>query len=277
MDTARIGDIDIHYKTLGSGPPVLLIMGLGGRGDQWTPFAKALAEAGYMAIHFDNRDVGWSTQLDGREYEIADMASDAIGLLDHLGLQKADIVGISMGGMITQEILTRAPERVRRAVLIATLPGGPATVQAPPEVTGLLLQRANGDPVTMLRTVYSTITAPGFATGSPHVIEMAIAMALEKPTSPAAMMRQIGAVMRWSAWDRLPEVKVPTLVVHGDADPLVPYANGVAIAGRIPGARLVTLPNVGHMVPMEAPERLYQEVHAFLGEEGSAPAGPAAN
>jgi pimeloyl-ACP methyl ester carboxylesterase len=264
MQTVRIGDIDINYKTLGSGPPILLIMGLAGRGDAWGPFAEALAEAGFTAIHFDNRDVGWSSLLEGKEYEIADMADDALGLLDHLGFRQADILGISMGGMITQEILTRAPDRVRRAVLVATLPGGPNTVQAPPEIGAQLLQSSQGDPVALLRSVYAAITGPGFAAENPHMIDRAVEVALQKPTVPAAMMRQLGAVMRWSSWDRLPDVKTPTLVVHGDADPLVPYANGVNIAGRIPGAKLVTLPKVGHLVPLEAPQALYAAVTEFL-------------
>jgi pimeloyl-ACP methyl ester carboxylesterase len=265
MQTVRIGDIDIHYKTIGSGPPVLLIMGLGGRGDAWGPFAEALAAAGYTAIHFDNRDVGWSSLLDDNKvYEVADMAADAIGLLDHLGIAQADILGISMGGIIAQEILLRAPERVKRAVLLATTPGGPNAVHPPSEVGALLLQRAQGDPVALLRTVYSSITAPGFAASNPHLIDLAVEVALKKPTVPAAMMRQLSAIMRWSSWDRLPEVKTPTLVVHGDADPLVPYGNGVNIAARIPGARLVTLPNVGHLVPLEAPEPLYRTVTEFL-------------
>jgi pimeloyl-ACP methyl ester carboxylesterase len=264
MQTVRIGDIDIHYKILGSGPPVLLIMGLGGRGDAWGPFAEALAGAGFTAIHFDNRDVGWSSLLEGKEYEVADMAADALGLLDHLNLPQADLVGISMGGIISQEILARAPERVRRAVLIATTPGGPNAVNPAPEVGALLLQRSAGDPVAMLRTVYGSITAPGFAAANPHLVDKAVEVALQKPTVPAAMMRQLAAILRWSSWDRLPDIKTPTLVVHGDADPLVPYANGVAITERIPGARLVTLPNVGHLVPMEAPVALYQAVTEFL-------------
>jgi pimeloyl-ACP methyl ester carboxylesterase len=264
MQTARIGDIDINYKVYGSGPPVLLIMGLGGRGDAWQPFAEALAAAGHTAIHFDNRDVGWSSLVEDKVYEIADMAADAIGLLDHLGIARTDILGISMGGIITQEILLRAPERVRRAVLLATTPGGPNAVHPANEVAALLLQRAQGDPVALLRSVYSTITAPGFATASPHLIDRAIEVALQKPTVPAAMMRQLSAIMRWSSWDRLPEVKTPTLVIHGDADSLVPYKNGANIAERIPGAKLVTLPNVGHLVPLEAPEPLFKAVTEFF-------------
>ncbi|MCK6589379.1 MAG: alpha/beta fold hydrolase [Polyangiaceae bacterium] len=264
MQIARIGDIDIHYKTYGSGPPVLLIMGLGGRGDAWQPMAEALAARGRTAIHFDNRDVGWSSLVENTAYEVADMAADALGLLDHLGIAEADILGISMGGIITQEILVRAPGRVRRAVLLATTPGGPNAVHPASEVAALLLQRAQGDPVTLLRKVYEGITAPGFAARSPHLIDQAVEVALKKPTLPAAMMRQLSAVMRWSSWDRLPEVKTPTLVVHGDADPLVPHMNGANIAQRIPGAKLVTLPGVGHLVPLEAPEPLFQAVTEFF-------------
>jgi pimeloyl-ACP methyl ester carboxylesterase len=263
--TARIGEIDINYTTFGAGRPVLLIMGFGARGDSWTPLSEALAGAGYMAIQFDNRDVGWSSLVESPPYELADMAADAVGLLDHLGIERASLVGISMGGMIAQEILARFPERIDRAVLMATTPGGPDAVMPTPEILGLLMARAT-DPVGMLHRLYASITAPGFAESKPEIVELAVQLALQKPATPEGLARQLGAVMRWSSRDRLHAITTPTLVLHGDADPLIPHANGLTIASTIPGARMMSLPGIGHLVPLEAPAETFRAIHSFLGE-----------
>jgi len=265
MNTTRIGDIEINYDVVGEGTPVLLIMGLGTRGDSWAPLAEALAAVGYMAIHFDNRDVGWSTQMAGPTYQIADMAADAVGLLDHLGVDQAHVIGISMGGMIAQELLVTAPRRARRAVLIATSPGGPNAVQPAPEVLAPLFVPIE-DRVAALRAVYVAMCAPGFAAANEALIESMIESAKRKPTSPEAVARQVAAIMRWTSWDRLPEISAPTLVLHGAADPLIPAQNGALIAERIPGARLRMLPGVGHLVPTEAPTETFSAIRDFLAE-----------
>jgi pimeloyl-ACP methyl ester carboxylesterase len=265
MSDVRIGDVDIHYDVVGKGTPVLLIMGLGTRGDSWAPLAEALASAGYMAIHFDNRDVGWSSQMAADTYEIRDMAADAVGLLDHLGVEQAHLVGISMGGMIAQEMLVHHGPRARRAVLIATMPGGPNAVPAPPHVLAPIFQPAE-DRVAALRTVFAAMTGPGFAAANASLIDALLESALKKPTSPLAVGRQLAAILRWSSWDGLPRVTTPTLVLHGDADPLIPPANGELIAQRIPGARLRLLPGVGHLVPTEAPRETLAAIREFLAE-----------
>lgn len=265
MSDVRIGDVDIHYDVVGQGTPVLLIMGLGTRGDSWGPLAEALASAGYMAIHFDNRDVGWSSLLPGRTYELRDMAADAVGLLDHLGVAQAHVVGISMGGMIAQEILVHHPRRARRAVLMATMPGGRNAVPAPPHVLAPIFMPTD-DRVAALRSVYVAMTAPGFAAENPQIIDALMESALRKPTPPEAVGRQLAAIMRWSSWDGLPQVQAPTLVLHGEADALIPVANARLIADRIPGAHLRTLPGVGHLLPTEAPAETWTAVREFLAE-----------
>lgn len=268
MKIVKIHGIDIHYDVFGEGPPILLIMGLGGRGDAWTPVSQALAGAGYQAIQFDNRDTGWSSYLSGVNYEVSDMAADAVGLLDTLGIEQANLVGISMGGMIAQEIMAAHSSRVRRAVLMATSPGGPEAVMPAPQVIqnliGLMGNQSDG-----IGKLYAAITGPGFAEANGHLIELAVQGALLKPTLPDALKRQSEAVMRWSTSGRLSKSSVPTLVMHGDADPLIPYANGVFIAETIPGARLHTLKGVGHLVPLEAPQEVIRVIGAFFKEAGS--------
>jgi pimeloyl-ACP methyl ester carboxylesterase len=266
MTIARVGDVELDYEVFGDkGPAVLLVMGLGTRGDSWTPISRALAGAGYRAIQFDNRDVGRSSIL-AADYTVADMAVDAIGLLDYLKIDRAHLIGISMGGMIAQEILLRAPGRFERAVLIATSPGGRQAKMPPPELLGALLAMGGEGTAGLegVRELYQAITAPGFADAHPELIEMTVTFALEHPVSREGLMRQIGAIGRFSAWDRLHKVKVPTLIVHGDADPLIPHENGVLLSQRIPGAKLRTLPGVGHLVPLEAPTETFRAIAAFF-------------
>ncbi len=269
MPVANFGHVDIHYEVLGDeGPVVLFISGLGMRGEQWTPLSRALVGRGFRAVQFDNRDIGNSSQLHGAEYEIADMAADALSLLDHLGIEKANIVSISMGGMIAQELLLRHPTRFSRAVLMATWPGGEAVQMPEPPIVELLVPKVDpDDPVAVeayLRTLYAAITAPGFVEKNQHLIEMVISFALAQRMSPQAMARQVGAVSRFSSWDRLTEVQTPTLVVHGDLDPLIPYYNGELLHRRIPGAQLRTLVGVGHLVPLEAPLETFGAIVDFL-------------
>ncbi|MDI1428939.1 alpha/beta fold hydrolase [Polyangium sorediatum] len=269
MGIARIGDVDIHYDIFGeSGPAVLLVMGLGSRGDNWTPISRALAGRGFRAIQFDNRDVGRSSRVSGGSYEIADMAADAVGLLDHLGIPEARLVGISMGGMIAQEIAVRYPERLSRLVLLATSAGGDLARKPEGAILSELTALARGgDPAaaeTRLAAFYRAITGPAFVQKYPELLDMAITSTLEGAPEVDGLLRQIQAISRFSVWDRLGDVRAPTLVLHGDADPLIPHENGELLARRIPGARLRTLPGVGHLVPLEAPLETYGALLDFL-------------
>lgn len=270
MPKARVSDIELHYQVLGeAGPPVLLVTGFGMRGDTWTPISRALAGRGYRAIQFDNRDIGRSSEVEDGEYGMAEMAADAIGLLDHLGVERAHLVGISMGGMIAQELLVRHPTRFLRAVLMATWPGGKEATMPKPELAEALLSMADlGDRETAprkLRALYEAITAPSFAQKSADLLDMAVAFALESPAKPAGLLRQFRAIGTFSIWDRLPDVQTPTLLLHGDSDPLIPTANGIALSRRIPNAELKILPSVGHLIPLEAPFETYGAILGFLG------------
>ena len=269
MPVAQRENVEIHYELLGSaGPVVLFISGLGMRGEQWTPLARAVVGRGYRAVFFDNRDVGRSSRMEGHDYSLEDMALDTLAVLDHAEVEKAHAVGISMGGMITQELILRRPERFARAVLMATWAGGPTMVVPDSRIIEMLVPRMDpNDGVAVeahLRKLYAAITAPGFAEKNGHLIDMIVAFGLEQRISAEAMTRQLRAVGRFSSWDRLPEVNIPTLVLHGDADPLIPFENGVNLSRRIPGARLRALPNVGHLVPLEAPLETFGAILDFL-------------
>ncbi|MDI1444522.1 alpha/beta fold hydrolase [Polyangium sp. 6x1] len=269
MGMARIGDVDLHYDIFGeSGPAVLLVMGLGSRGDNWTPISRALAGRGYRAIQFDNRDVGRSSRFPGGSYDIADMAGDAVGLLDHLGIAEARLVGISMGGMIAQELAVRFPERLSRLMLIATWPGGDLARKPEGAVLSELAALARGGDraasEARLGAFYRAITGPSFVEKNRELLDMAVAFALEGAPEEEGLMRQIQAISRFSIGDRLGDVRARTLVLHGDADPLIPFENGELIARRIPGAKLRALRGVGHLVPLEAPLETYGALLDFL-------------
>jgi len=270
MPVALNGSVEIHYEVLGTeGPVVLFVSGLGMRGEQWTPLSRALVGRGFRAIQFDNRDIGRSSMMDGGvDYSVADMATDTLAVLDHAGVDKVHVAGISMGGMITQEMLLRCPERFSRAVLIATWAGGSTMTLPESRIVEMLVSRVDpNDAVAVeahLRKLYGAITAPGFAEKNAHLIDMIVSFALEQRVSSDAIMRQFRAVGRFSAWDRLPDITVPTLVVHGEADSLIPYENGEQLSRRIPGARLRSLPQVGHLVPLEAPFETFGSITDFF-------------
>ncbi|MBK9260376.1 MAG: alpha/beta fold hydrolase [Polyangiaceae bacterium] len=269
MPVATNGKVEIHYDVLGTdGPTVMFVSGLGMRGEQWTPLSRALVGRGFRAIQFDNRDIGRSSALRGVDYTVADMATDTLAVLDHAGVEKAHVVGISMGGMIAQEMLLRCPERFSRAVLMATWAGGQTMKMPESRIVEMLVPRVDPTDASAveahLRRLYAAITAPGFAERNSHLIDMIVSFALEQRAEPDAVARQLRAVGRFSSWDRLPDLNVPTLVVHGDADPLIPYENGEELSRRIPGARLRSLPRVGHLVPLEAPLETFGSIVDFL-------------
>lgn len=269
MPIAQNGNVEIHYDILGTtGPVVLFVSGLGMRGEQWTPLSRTFTAKGFRAIQFDNRDIGRSTSLAGADYVVADMARDTLAVLDHAGVDKVHVVGISMGGMIAQEMMLSWPERFSKAVLMATWAGGQTVTMPDSRIIEMLVPRIDpNDKAAVeahLRRLYAGITAPGFAEKNGHLIDMIVSFALEQRVASDAVARQLRAIGKFSAWDRLPDIRVPTLVVHGEADPLIPYDNGVGLSRRIPGAQLRPLPNVGHLVPLEAPFETFGSIMDFL-------------
>lgn len=256
--------LKIAYWDVGEGTPILLITGLGTPAESWSVLPSILAAQGYRAVVIDNRDCGRSSPCEGIDYDIVDMADDAVTVLDHLEIPSAHVVGISMGGMIAQELVIKHPERVDKLVLMATMPGRPAAVNADAEVLGNLFSRRTGDQVTDLAFTLGLLMGPGFAEQNQELVRTFAETRLKAGSDADAFARQWQAIMRFGAWDRLHEVKAPTLVIHGRNDPLVPFPNGELIASRIPGAELLPLDGVGHFVPLEAPQETFQAVLGFL-------------
>ncbi|MBK6562249.1 MAG: alpha/beta hydrolase [Dehalococcoidia bacterium] len=290
MPTAPANGIEICYDTFGqpANPALLLVMGLGGQMTAWEPdFCEALANAGFHVIRFDNRDTGLSTKMESApppdigkamtgdmssaSYTLWDMADDAVGLLDHLQLERAHIVGASMGGMIVQAIAIRHPHRVISMTSIMSTTGNPNVGQATPAaMTALMAPPATSRDEAIERGKQSAriVGSPGYPAGD-EVVAARIARDFDRCFYPIGVARQMLAVM--ATGDRseaLNTVTAPTLVIHGEDDPLVTLSGGQATAAAIPGARLVTFPGMGHDLPASLRAKF---VEVIAGHAASVP------
>jgi 3-oxoadipate enol-lactonase len=251
----------IHYEVHGSGDPVLLIMGLGSNAYGWHRTIPWLAER-YQAIAFDNRGVGRS-DIPAGPYTIAQMAADAEAVLDANGHDTAHVVGASLGGMIAQRFALTYPDRLRSLILICTTPGGANGVTASRDVMTAMVQGGD-DPREVYRRNAWFLYGDDTRTNHADRIEEDLEYRQKIPTTPAGYLGQLTAAMGHDTWDDLPSIAVPTLVVHGDADLLVPTANGPLLAGRIPDARLVMVPGAGHMLQADGGDLVRASVLDFL-------------
>jgi pimeloyl-ACP methyl ester carboxylesterase len=267
MTKANCNGIEIRYETFGdaSAPPMLLIMGLGAQMIQWPEeFIEQIAARGFHVIRFDNRDVGESTWLSdaGRVefggapvYTLDDMAADAIGLLDALGIERAHIVGASMGGMIAQLVALNHPERVLTLTSIMSHVGGEDAVPPTPEAMERLLTKrpeTREEAIEVGLKTWRVIGSPGFPFDETAVRER-VGLAFDRGFNPAGFMRQIAAVMAASSRKkRLGGLTVPACVIHGADDPLVPVDNAQRTADAIGDAELVTIGGMGHDLPKGA-------------------------
>jgi pimeloyl-ACP methyl ester carboxylesterase len=278
MPRARTNGIEIEYEVFGSSDatPLLLVMGLGAQMIFWDEeFCEGLAERGHRVIRFDNRDVGRSTILEaagvpnvlaamaasqagGRveaPYTLDDMADDAAGLLDALELDAAHVVGASMGGMIAQTLAIRHPQRVRTLTSIMSTTGRPGLPGPTPAALGVLLAPpVAGREANVERGVatWRVIGSPGFPFDEPRIRERA-GRAFDWGFHPEGVARQLAAILAsGSRHERLASVRAATLVIHGQADPLVPVACGADTADAVPGAELLLVEGMGHDLPRGA-------------------------
>jgi len=267
--TARVGGVKLAYYVRGAGPPVLFVMGLGGRASDWNDRFLAPLAARFTAVTFDNRGTGASDKP-MEDYSLEVMADEAVGVLDACRHARAHVVGISMGGMIAQLVALRHPARVDRLVLIATHGGGPGVVPPTPEAMAALAADRTRPRAEVVRRAMPWPPSPRPASREPAAIEALVALAEAQPTPEAVFARQLAAILASRRMSRLGAITAPTLVVHGTDDPLVPPANGAALARAIPGARLVELPGCGHLPMWECPARLADVLIDFLSTEAGA-------
>jgi pimeloyl-ACP methyl ester carboxylesterase len=261
MAIATIGDgRDLFYVRRGSGEPLLLIQGMAGHHNIWgEPFLSRL-EQHFDVVAFDNRGIGDSTDVPG-DFTILDMAGDALALLDELGWDTAHVMGISMGGMIAQELVLAAPERVRSLVIGCSYCGGEGSSIVAPGPMSMLEAMNTGDPELAVRAGYLANLSPTFTADESHFATFHDA-ALSVAAPVELIMRQVQAAFVHDTSTRLPTVTVPTLVMHGTADDMLLYSNGELIASLVPGAELHTFPDVGHLFWWERPDEAADAVRA---------------
>jgi len=300
---ARANGIDICYQTLGDrgSSAILLIMGLGMQLIAWPDaFCESLVGSGFRVIRFDNRDVGHSTHIDWRQrprlllsiargvlglpvrspYQLSDMAADAIALLDALEVERAHLVGVSMGGMIAQCMAARYPEHLLSLTSIMSSSGNWRVACGKPAVLGQLLRRPArpDDPASQLdhlMRLFGVIGSPGFPSDQADLRQQ-LARAIRRANCPAGHYQQLLAII--AAGDRrreLARIRTPTLVIHGADDPLVPVAAGYDTAKHIAGARLEIIRGMGHDLPPAVQKLVLQAVVSHCRDaEAAAASGP---
>jgi 3-oxoadipate enol-lactonase len=259
----------IYWDEQGDGEPLLLIMGLGYPSVMWFRTRPLLANK-YRTIALDNRGVGRSDVPPG-PYSISLMASDAAAVLDASGFESANVYGVSMGGMIAQEFALQYPKRVRSLILGCTAPGGPHAVRAAAEVIDFLLS-ANLDAEASVEASVPII----YDDDTPRtLIDEDLALRKQWLPKREAYLAQLQGIFAWESYSRLSQITVPTLVIHGESDRLIPVGNGKLIAEQIRGANLVTLPHAGHVYTTDQTKAAQDVIMDFL--DRSAGVSPAAS
>lgn len=276
MASIETNGITIEYDTFGneSDPPLLLIMGLGAQMIFWEErFCEELAGKGFHVIRFDNRDVGKSTHLEhlgvpdvgealtaalsgqpvgNAPYTLSDMAKDTVGLMDALGIDEAHIVGASMGGMVAQTLAIEYPERVLSLTSIMSSTNDPNLPQAKPEAMGALLNPPPPDRdgfIEAMNEAFRIIGSPDYTMDEKEFRER-LGRAFDRGYDPGGVARQLVAILAsGSRKEKLADVRIPSAVVHGTSDPLVPVEAGKDTAESIPGAELVLVEGMGHDLP----------------------------
>jgi pimeloyl-ACP methyl ester carboxylesterase len=242
---------------------VLLLCGIGAKRQGWYKQLPTLG-AHMRTLALDYRDVGDSDPAPG-PYTIAEVADDVHALARALEIERASVVGISMGGFVALELALRHPDLVDRLVLVVTSAGGPTHVSTSREIMQLLMpgdeEVESGEGA---RRVCAAVAGPGFAERHPEEIDAFVEIARHRPLTRDAYLRQLHACRAHDVSDRLGAIGAPTLVLHGDADPLVPVENGRHLAAGIAGARLVVYPGVGHIPEVEIAERFNDDLLGFL-------------
>lgn len=296
-EQGAVNGISITFEDKGprDAPVILLVMGLGGQLTLWPDeFVDALNARGFRTIRYDNRDVGLSTRFDAAgvpnlkwmfvksllrlpvrsAYSLADMAADGVALLDHLGIARAHIVGVSMGGMISQHIAARYPDRVLSLTSVMSTTGNPRLPRAQKEAMQVLTSRPmSGDPEDLI--AYSVraakvIGSPGYPPDEER-LQRRVRSDFERGWYPQGVARQMAAIV--ADGDRRPMLKsigASTLVIHGEGDPLVPLAGGRDTADNIPGARLLTIPGMGHDLPLGLVDTLADAIAGHAGAVAAA-------
>ena len=262
MPKTRVADINIYYELRGDGEPLVLIMGLGGGSSMWWKQVDYFS-AGFHVITFDSRGVGRSDKPD-TPYSMGMLVDDAAGLMKELGIAPAHVYGVSTGGMVAQELALRHPDLVSTLILGATTCGGPHAVMADQETLQRLFSIMTLSADEAVKVSTSVTFSISFIQRQPEKIKEWVIKGAESPPSRVGFKRQAEAVAGFGTYDRLPQIKVPTLVLAGTADQLIPAENSRILASRIPNAKLVLFDGAGHGYLWEAEEEANGVASDFL-------------
>ncbi len=266
MAETRYADNDgvrIAYEVRGEGDPLLLVHGLGYARWGWETVIDDLSDR-YRVIAFDNRGIGDSDVPDG-PYTAAEMATDAVAVLDAAAIDRAHVIGTSLGGMIAQELAIDHPERVHQLVLVASHPGGESGYPLPEQTQELIAEMPQMEPAEALRRATRNALSDGALDEQPELVDRILEHRLGDPQEPAGWQAQAAAGSGYESGGRLTEIQAPALVVQGDEDVVVDTRNAEVIADAIPDARLEWLRGAGHLAFWEQPDRFVRLVDDFLG------------
>jgi 3-oxoadipate enol-lactonase len=249
----------IAWESQGKGSPLLLVHGLGYTRQGWGPLRDVLAGR-YRVLSFDNRGIGES-DIPAGPYAVEELAGDALQVLDEAGVERAHVLGASLGGFVAQALAAEHPERVDRLVLACTSPGGGEAYPLPEQTLRLMVEAPSLPPEVALRRFVENAVAPGVPR---ELVEEIYAYRLEHPPDPAGWAAQAAAGASWDAGGRLERISAPTLVISGTADAVIDHRNSTLLAQRIPGARLELLEGAGHTLFWERPEEFARLVEEFI-------------
>ena len=263
MPKVKAGEINLEYYIEGSGPPLLMIMGFSGQASSWgEPFLEALRPH-FSVIRFSNRGTGESDRPQ-TPTTVHVMADDAAALLDALGVARAHVLGISMGGMVAQELALSHAGIVNGLALGCTTAGGAERVAASPEIFALMLPVPGLSPEEQIRKAWPALCSASFVESGNGFLEAMLQASLVNAPPIETLAKQMSAVQGFDAHERVSQIKAPTLVVHGDADVLVPPENGRILHERIAGCEMRIIAGAGHMFFWEKPEESAGAITEFL-------------
>jgi 3-oxoadipate enol-lactonase len=261
MPQAKVGEIELSYERAGSGPPLLMIMGMSGTFDHWSADFLADLRQDFETIVYDHRGVGASSRLQG-PMTIARLVEDAAGLLTALELESAHVLGISLGGMVAQELALNHHERIRALTLGCTYCGGEGSSLTSEEVMRKLAEgMMSGERERAIRAAWEVNVSPKLAADDEAYARFK-EIGLHRAVPVEVIMEQMRAITEHDTSARLPQIALPTLVIHGTLDQMLPVQNGRMIAGLIPDSRLEIFEGAGHLFFWEQPERSAELVRA---------------
>lgn len=263
MEKIAVGDIKICCRCVGKGYPLVLIMGMTANMDWWDPeFIDALSQKNRVLM-FDNRGAGRTVAPDEGNFSCEMLADDTIALMDAKGIERANILGMSMGGLIAQELAIKYPERINKLILACTFCGGQHMIPASYEVMKILTDRSGGFEGLFDRTIKLMFTRD-FLDANKEYVKNFKERYLRAPISEANAARQFLACAKTDTFDRLPGIKIPTLIATGTDDPLIPPQNSRLLADRIPGSKLIEYKGCSHGFISQARDAFIKDLLDFI-------------